>query len=169
MPLTWTAVRTFPRKRPRLSLLAAVVTVEVVGASGSIFTAQGIAWYGTLQLPAFAPPNWVFGPVWTVLFALIGGGAWLVWRQAAAMPRNVVVAAGVFAVHFAVNVAWSAAFFGLRSPGLGMAVITLLWTLIVATVWAFHRVDRRASALLVPYLLWVSFAAYLNYRLWMLN
>jgi tryptophan-rich sensory protein len=111
----------------------------------------------------------VFGPVWTTLFALIGAAVWLVWRQAPSQPRDVRLAIAVFGVHFAFNLGWSAAFFGLQPIGLCLAVILLLWVLIVATIWAFDRVDRRAALLLVPYLLWVSFATYLNYQFWVLN
>ena len=158
------------RERPVVSLLLAVVLVELVGASGALFTVQGLAeWYGTLNRPALAPPNGVFGPVWTALFALIGGAVWLVWRQAAAEPQKVRLALAVFVVHFATNLAWSGVFFGLQAITAGLAVILLLWLLILATMWAFDRVDRRAAVLLVPYLLWVSFAAYLNYGFWRLN
>ena len=168
-----TRLRRLPRGRPWLSLALAVLAVEVVGAAGAVFTAQGLAaWYGTLERPALAPPNWVFAPVWTTLFALMGVAVWLVWREvdaAAPTGRRARLALVVFAGHFAVNLAWSAAFFGLQSTGLGLAVIALLWALIVLTMWAFDRVDRRAAVLLVPYLLWVSFAAYLNYQFWVLN
>jgi tryptophan-rich sensory protein len=160
----------FARDRPLVALVLAVVAVEIVGASGSIFTIQGLGvWYESLTLPSFAPPNWVFGPVWTTLFALIGAALWLVWREAPTKPRAVGLALAVFVVHFAFNLGWSAAFFGLQNVGLGLGVILLLWGLIVATIWAFDRVDRRAALLLVPYLLWVSFAAYLNYQIWVLN
>jgi benzodiazapine receptor len=157
-------------ERPLLALVVAVVAVEVVGASGAVFTAQGLgAWYDSLQQPALAPLNWVFGPVWTALFALIGAALWLVWRQADSAPRDVRLAVGVFVVHFAFNLGWSAVFFGMREIGLGLAVIVALWALIVAMMWAFARVDRRAALLLVPYLAWVSFATYLNYEFWTLN
>ncbi|MGQ4555459.1 tryptophan-rich sensory protein [Halobellus sp. GM3] len=170
MALTRSALRRLPRDRPLLALAVAVLTVEIVGASGAVFTAGGLeAWYGTLRRPALAPPNWVFGPVWTLLFASLGAALWLVWRRADAAPRAVRLALGVFAVHFAFNVGWSAVFFGMRRLGAGLAVILILWALIVATMWAFDRVDRRAGLLLVPYLLWVSFATYLNYRFWVLN
>jgi tryptophan-rich sensory protein len=162
-----------PDDRPALSLLFAVLVVEVVGASGSVFTARGLAgWYGTLQRPALAPPSWVFAPVWTTLFALLGVAVWLVWRQAAAPAptgRRVRVALAAFGVQFVFNLGWSAAFFGLQSVGLGLGVIVGLWGLIVLTTWTFYRVDRRAASLLVTYLVWVSFAAYLNYRFWVLN
>lgn len=165
-------LRQLPHERPWLALTAAVVLVEVVGASGAVFTVQVGTWYESLARPALAPPNWVFGPVWTALFALLGVALWLVWRRAGdgeRTPRAVRVALVPFVVQFALNLAWSAVFFGSRSVGLGLAVIALLWVAIVATVWAFDRVDRRAAALLVPYLLWVSFAASLNYGFWVLN
>src|SRR6056297_1010449 len=159
-----------PQDRPILALAVAILTVEVVGASGAVFTAQGLdMWYETLRRPALAPPSWVFGPVWTLLFALIGTAAWLVWRGAGSSPREARIALGVFAVHFAFNLGWSAVFFGQQAIGWGLAVIGGLWLLILATMWAFGRVDRRAAVLLVPYLLWVSFAAFLNYRFWALN
>lgn len=163
-------LRQLPRARPLLALALAILAVEIIGASGSIFTAQGLdRWYDTLQRPALAPPNWVFGPVWTILFALIGVALWLVWRQATSSPREVRTGIAVFVVHFVFNVGWSAVFFGMREIGWALVVIGLLWLLIVATMWAFNRVDRRAALLLVPYLLWVSFAAYLNYQFWVLN
>ena len=164
------SIRSLPRERPWIALAASVLIVEVVGASGSVFTARGLeGWYGTLQRPALAPPNWVFGPVWTLLFFLIGVAVWFVWRRAESSPRAVRIAIGVFVVHFGFNLAWSAVFFGLQRIGAGLAVILVLWVLIVVTIWAFDRVDRRSALLLVPYLLWVSFAAYLNYRFWVLN
>ena len=158
-------------QRPGLTLLGAVVACEIVGASGAVFTATGLeSWYGTLVRPALAPPNWVFGPVWTTLFALMGGAAWLVWGALdgpdGTAARRALLA---FGGQFVLNVAWSAAFFGARSPLAGLVVIALLWLAIVATLVAFWRVDRRAGALLVPYLAWVSFAAYLNYGFWALN
>jgi tryptophan-rich sensory protein len=165
-----TALRRFPRERPLISLLLAVLTVEVVGASGAIFTSQGLGtWYDSLVRPGIAPPNWVFGPVWTTLFVLMGVAVWLVWRRAEEAPGAARIAIAVFAVHFAFNLGWSAAFFSLQRLGLALAVILVLWGLILATIGAFARVDRRAAALLLPYLLWVSFATLLNYRFWVLN
>jgi tryptophan-rich sensory protein len=170
MPTLTTWLRQLPHRRPWLSLAVAILAVEIVGASGAIFTAQGLGeWYSSLRRPAAAPPNWLFGPVWTSLFGLIGVALWLVWRQYDERPDAARVAMGVFAVHFAFNLGWSAVFFGLQSIGWGLAVIALLWLLIVATMVAFDHVDRRAALLLVPYLLWVSFAAYLNYQFWVLN
>ena len=162
---------TLPDRRPLASLVLAVVDFELVGASGGVFTAMGLETrYPSLAKPALTPPSWVFGPVWTTLFALVGAAAWLVWRglagPAAPTARR---ALWWFAGQFVLSVAWSAAFFGLRSPLAGLVVIAALWLAIVATVRASDRVDRRAAALLLPYLAWASFAAYLNYDLWALN
>jgi tryptophan-rich sensory protein len=160
-----------PDRRPFGSLALAIVTCELVGASGAVFTASGLeSWYGSLVKPALAPPNWVFGPVWTALFALMGVAVWLVWRDHAHTPTATTRRAlGWFGGQFVLNVAWSAAFFGTRSIIGGLVVIAALWVAIVATVLAFDPVDRRAAALLVPYLAWVSFAASLNYAFWALN
>jgi len=165
-------VRRLPDERPRLALVVAVLAVELVGASGAVFTVSGIAsWYGTLQRPALAPPNWVFGPVWTALFALMGVAVWLVWRRLSSprIERRARAALAVFALHFVANIGWSAAFFGLQSVDLGLAVIVVLLPSILLSMWAFGRVDRRAALLLLPYLLWTAFAAYLNYQFWLLN
>ncbi|WP_336001506.1 TspO/MBR family protein [Halorientalis halophila] len=160
---------TLPRRRPLASLALAVLASELVGALGNLISLGGVTtWYPTLTKPGFTPPGWVFGPVWVTLFALMGAAAWLVWRTGLD-ERRVRLALALFAGQFALNVAWSGAFFGLRSPVAGLVVIALLWLAIVATVWAFARVDRRAALLLVPYLAWVSFAALLNYELWRLN
>ena len=114
MPTLSAGFREFPRERPLLALASTILLVEIVGASGTLFTAQGLGeWYTTLQRPALAPPNWVFGPVWTTLFALIGVALWLVWRQLDQSPRAVWIGFGVFFVHFVFNVGWSAVFFGL--------------------------------------------------------
>jgi len=166
-----TAAWSYPNRRPWIALAIAIVACELVGASGTIFTAMGLeTWYATLTRPDLAPPNWVFGPVWTTLFALMGIAVWLVWKRATGeRSRAGRLAIGIFAVHFAVNVAWSAVFFGLQSLFYGLVVIALLWVLIVVTMVAFYRVDRRAGVLLVPYLAWVSFASYLNYAFWVLN
>ncbi|PSQ18652.1 TspO protein [Halobacteriales archaeon QS_8_69_26] len=160
--------RSLPDPRTIGSWLLAVVVTELVGASGSVFTSMGLeSWYPSLTRPPLTPPNWVIGPVWVVLFALVGTAAWLVYRSDAGRDRT--VALGAFAGQFVLNVAWSAAFFGLQSTAVGLAVIVALWLAILGTIAAFDRVDRRASALLVPYLLWVTFAGYLNLGFFLLN
>lgn len=158
-----------PTRRPYSTLAGAILGSELLGALGTVFTASQInTWYTTLAKPAFNPPNWVFGPVWTTLFALIGAGAWFVWRGGF-HRRAVRVALAAFFLQFALNIGWSAAFFGLESPVLGLVTIAVLWVAIVATIVLFDRVDRRAALLLVPYILWVTFAALLNYEIWQLN
>lgn len=161
----------FPRRRPWVALAVAILGVELVGASGAIFTSVGLeSWYPSLTRPDLAPPSWVFAPVWTTLFALMGIAVWLVWRgQGGEQARRQRVALLVFAGHFVLNLAWSAVFFGLQSLGGGLVMIGLLWLSILATIVVFDRVDRRAGLLLVPYLAWVTFAGYLNYSFWALN
>ena len=155
------------RRRPAVELLAWVVLAQLAGAVGSVFTVTAIdSWYGTLVRPWFAPPDWVFGPVWVTLFTLMGVAAFLVSRSGHPRSRR---ALAVFVGHLVVNVAWSFAFFGLESPATGLAVIVVLLAVIVATMREFALVDWRAAALLVPYLLWVAFATVLNYGFWSLN
>lgn len=150
-------------------LATAVVACELIGGSGAFFTAAAIpTWYATLARPAFAPPNWIFGPVWSTLFLLMGVAAWLVWERGW-QRREVRVALGMFAAQFALNILWSALFFGLHNPGAAFAEIVVLWCAIVAAIVTFGRVSRPAVWLLAPYLAWVTFAAYLNLMLWLLN
>jgi len=118
------------------------------------------AWYATLRAPAWNPPTWLFGPVWTALYALMAVAAWLVWRRGGWDEQRPVLT--VFLAQLLANFAWSPFFFTAQRPGLALADIVLLWLLIVVTLWAFARVDRRAAWLLVPYLVWVSYAATLN-------
>ena len=164
----------FPQQRPLASLVLAVLGCIVVGSAGSVFTTIGLdTWYRTLTRPPLAPPDWVFGPVWTTLFTLMGVAGWLIWRRTGVAEQPIAararVALGVFVGHFVLNVGWSAAFFGLQSITAGLVVIVLLWGAILLTTILFVRVDWRAAALLVPYLLWVTFATYLNVGFWTLN
>jgi translocator protein len=150
-------------------VLGWVFLSEAAGLIGSVFTAQSIpTWYAQIIKPTFAPPNWVFGPVWTTLFALMGIAAYLVWKtQKRSSARQ--IALGLFAFQLVLNVVWSLVFFGLRNPGLAFLEIILLWLAIAATMYSFARVSKPAAFLLVPYLVWVSFAGFLNYRIWQLN
>jgi len=149
-----------------------IVTVTIsasAGALGSIFTASSVpTWYAELVKPALNPPGWVFGPVWSGLYALMGIAAFLVWKKGWAR-RDVKIALGIFLVQLALNTAWSVIFFGLHSPGMALTEIGFLWAAIVITIIAFAKISKPAAWLLAPYLAWVSFATYLNLGIWMLN
>lgn len=139
----------------------------IAAAIGSAASIQASPFYTQLIRPEWAPPPNLFGPVWTILYALMGIAAWLVWR--AGGFRAARKALTLFLVQLAVNALWSWLFFGWRLGGLAFADIILLWMLIVATLIAFWRVRPLAGALLIPYLIWVSFASALNYSVWQLN
>ena len=148
---------------------AFVLACECAGAIGAFFTASAIpGWYATLARPHFAPPNWVFGPVWTFLYAMMGIAAFLVWQMGMRDAR-VRSALRMFALQLALNVLWSIIFFGMRSVSGALVDIALLWLAIVAMIVYVARVSRPAAWLLAPYILWVSFAAYLNASIWVLN
>jgi tryptophan-rich sensory protein len=125
------------------------------------------AWYAALAKPAWNPPNAIFAPVWSVLYGLMAVAAWLVWRRAGFSGAG--AALGLFAVQLILNALWSYLFFGRHQPGLAFGDIVVLWVVILSVVLLFWRVDRVAGALLLPYLAWVGFAAYLNFTLWRLN
>ena len=124
-------------------------------------------WFAALKKPAWNPPGWVFGPVWTALYAMMAVAAWLVWRRGGWKEQRKPLL--IFLAQLALNAVWTALFFGLHRPGVAFAEIVLLWLAIVATLVAFRPVNRTAAWLLVPYLAWVSFAAVLNGTLWRLN
>lgn len=155
-------------RRDLIGATIAAVLVNLVGASGVVFTDPSSQWFQSLQLPWFYPPPWAFGVVWTLLFTLLGVAVYMVYKQGAD-DRPVRLALGVFAAQMVFNVAWSPAFFALENPALALGIIGLLWLLIVVTILAFDRVDRRAALLVIPYLAWVSFAALLNAAIWQLN
>jgi tryptophan-rich sensory protein len=152
---------------PRLVL--AIVICQMAGVLGSVFTSSSVlTWYPTLIKPSFTPPGGLIGTVWIVLFTLMGISLFLVWREGnGGMDKK--MALGVFAVQLVVNVLWSWAFFGLQSPLAGIVVIAVLWLLILQCILRFWPISRNAALLLVPYILWVSFAAFLNFTIWRLN
>jgi len=131
------------------------------------FFIQPDGYYAALAKPAWSPPAWVFGPAWTVLYILMAVAAWMVWRRGGWRAQR--GALGLYLVQLALNALWTPLFFGLQNPGLAFAEIVLLWLALAATLVAFFRVDRWAGCLLVPYLLWVSFAAALNFAIWRLG
>lgn len=139
-----------------------------VGALGGWVTAGSVKdWYPTLSKPSFNPPNWLFGPVWTVLYVMMGVAAWRVWCKAwADRARGPLT---LFALQLALNLGWSVTFFGLHAIGAAVVVIVALEAAIVATMLAFRRIDGLAAALLAPYALWVAFATALNVAIWQLN
>lgn len=147
------------------ALLAFLGLCLLVGAaSGSVAADAVRGWYLSLTPPSGTPPNWVYTPVWTALYIMIGVAGWLVWLRPGAFP-----ALRLWGWQLAMNAAWSAAFFGMRSPGLGLLVILMLLGLIGLTMRAFHWRRRAASWLLLPYLAWTLYAAYLNAGFWWLN
>jgi len=151
--------------RSALGLVALLAICYGVAAVGAQFMPG--AWYEQLAKPSWTPPSWIFGPVWTVLYGMMAVAAWLVWkRHGVAGARWVLL---LFAVQLALNGLWSWLFFGQENPGAAMVDIGALWLAILATILAFWRLSRLAAALLVPYLMWVSFAAALNFAIWRLN
>lgn len=140
----------------------------LVGALGGWVTAAGVKdWYPMLAKPSFNPPNWVFGPVWTILYGMMGIAAWRVWRKARRDRARGPLA--LFALQLALNLGWSVAFFGLHAIGAAVVVILTLEAAIVGTMLMFRRIDGLAAALLLPYTLWVAFATVLNVSIWRLN
>ena len=152
-----------------VKLVVSVAVPLAVGGLSGFATARGVAdWYPTLVKPSFNPPAWVFGPVWTVLYMMMGVAAFLVWRRGFDVD-GVRIALTVFAVQLALNGLWSILFFGMQAPGLALIEIVLLWIAIGVTVVLFWRVAPLPGALLLPYWAWVTFAAVLNASLWWLN
>ena len=152
-----------------VKLIIAVAAPIVIGGLSGFATARGVStWYPTLVKPSFNPPAWVFGPVWTVLYIMMGVAAYLVWRQGIGAD-GVRVALVVFVVQLALNGLWSILFFGMQSPGWALVEIVVLWLAIGVTIRLFWVVVPAAGALLLPYLAWVSFAMVLNASLWWLN
>lgn len=156
-----------PRNKQIVGFVAWLAVSFAAAAIGAAASIQAGPFYVQLVRPAWAPPAGVFGPVWTILYALMGVAAWLIWRIDGF--RTARKALTLFLVQLVVNALWSWLFFGWHLGGLAFADIVLLWVLIVSTLIAFWRLTPLAGALLVPYLLWVSFAAVLNYSVWQLN
>lgn len=150
-------------------LILSIIVCQLAGFIGSIFTRASVStWYVTLNKPSFTPPSWVFGPAWITLYVLMGISAFLVWSKGF-NNREVKVALIFFGIQLILNAFWSAAFFGLRSPFAGLVVIVILWLAILLTILRFLNVSTAAGLLLLPYILWVSFAAVLNFSLFLLN
>jgi len=148
-----------------LSMLIPFIAASI----GSFFTASNVStWYTTLQRPSFSPPNWIFTPVWILLYLMMGFALYLVWKQGW-KSKQVKTGMILFFIQLALNALWSVLFFGMQSPLYGLICIIFLWAGILATIITFYRVNKNAAYLLIPYFLWVSFAAILNYYIYILN
>jgi tryptophan-rich sensory protein len=149
-------------------LVITIAVSELAGIVGSVFTSSSISsWYLTLTKPDFNPPNYVFGPVWITLYALMGVAAFFIWQKG--LSYKVKIALGIFGIQLLLNMFWSVIFFGLQSPGGAFIEIIFLWFAILATIITFYKISKISAYLLLPYILWVTFAAYLNYSIWILN
>lgn len=146
-------------------LLVAIIVCQLAGAIGAIFTTPAIkGWYAGILKPSFNPPNWIFGPVWTTLFLLMGIALFLVWKKEAKS-----YAIKIFGIQLVLNILWSVLFFGLKSPGAAFVEIIILLIAIYFTIREFNKISKPAAWLMAPYFLWVSFATILNYTIWFIN
>lgn len=148
-------------------LAISLILPQLAGVLGSLFTAPAIdGWYAGLVKPEFNPPGWIFGPVWITLYILMGISVYLIWSARGKNSKNLT---NLFWLHLIFNAMWSVIFFGLHLPGWALINLIIIWIFIVIFIIRFWSVNRWASALLIPYLLWVSFAGVLNYFIWYLN
>jgi translocator protein len=159
-----------------LSLGISIAIPLMAGVIGSIFTSESVStWYQTIEKPSFSPPNWLFGPVWTTLYVMMGISLFLIWRTTSTTTfskdrRSRKIAALIaFGSQLILNVLWSFVFFGLRSPQLAFAEIIILLISIVVTLVLFYKISRIAAVLMIPYAVWVAFASFLNLQIWLLN
>lgn len=151
-----------------VKLIISILIPLAVGFVGSFFTSSSVStWYETIAKPSFNPPNFVFAPVWTILFILIGISFYLVWTKNFGKQKNKLIK--IFSIQLFLNLIWSALFFGLQNPLLGLIDIILLETAIIFNIKIFYKVSKTASYLLIPYLIWVSFALILNLSIVILN
>lgn len=149
-----------------LRLFGFVVGCELVGFLGSYFTISSIpVWYANLTKPFFSPPNWLFGPVWTILYALMGISIFLIYES----KKNNREALKLFAIQLALNFIWTPMFFGIKDLSLAFVIIIAMWYYIFLSIKSFAKINKTASYLLYPYLAWVSFATLLNFSIWILN
>ena len=152
-----------------LKLVIAILIPLLVGFSSSFFTVTEVnSWYQTIQKPAWNPPNWIFGPVWTTLYIFMGIALYLVWKaDAGAAVKKYAIT--LFAIQLVLNFFWSIIFFSQHQPGWAFVEIVGMWLMILLTIFAFAKINTTAAWLLVPYISWVSFAAILNFTIWKLN
>lgn len=153
-------------KNKIIGIILSVALCESIGIFGALFMGGVSTWYATLPKPALNPPSWIFGPVWTILYALMGIAFYLIWSSPKSKFKNKAFA--LFGIQLFLNAIWSPIFFGAHSIGNALAVIVLLWAAIVMTIFIFQKVSKSAAWLLVPYIVWISFAIYLNFSIWQL-
>ncbi|MFV0544552.1 MAG: TspO/MBR family protein [Marinicella pacifica] len=158
---------TFSKQKQFFGLIGWLLVSFAASAIGAVASIQAQSFYAELTQPSWAPPGSVFGPVWTTLFALMGIAAWLVWREGGFRKNRTALT--LFLVQLVVNALWSWLFFAWHLGAYALIDLIVLWLLIVATLVSFWRVKPWSGVLLVPYLLWVSFAGFLNYAVWQLN
>ena len=158
-----------PSRTQRLTgVLISILIALAAGFIGNLLGMDAVVhWYSTLDKPSWNPPNWLFGPVWTLLYVLMGTAAYLVWEKTKDSARRSVLV--IYGVQLVLNAAWSIIFFTFKQPALAFGEIILLWIAIVATIIVFWRIRPLAGVLLLPYLAWVSFASALNLSIWLLN
>lgn len=155
-------------KSPGTKIIICILICLTLGFLSGISTAEDInGWYVTLRKPSWNPPNRVFGPVWSLLYCLMGISIALIWHQP--FPASKKKAYGLFGLQFVLNLLWSFIFFKMHNPALALAEITVMWCLIVLTILQFHKIRKVSAYLLIPYLLWVSFAAILNASIYSIN
>ena len=150
-----------------LKLIISLAVPQLMGGLGAFFTLSSVnTWFVTLNKPSWNPPSWLFGPVWTLLYVLMGIACYLIWKSDHPLKKSLLK---LYAVQLILNALWSPAFFGMQSPFLGLLVIIPLWVAIVLCIIQFKRISPLASGLMVPYLLWVTFATALNTAILVLN
>ncbi|MBW3014172.1 tryptophan-rich sensory protein [Candidatus Woesearchaeota archaeon] len=155
--------------RKVVELLIAIIICNIAGVIGAIFTSPSVrTWYTTIQKPSFSPPNWIFGPVWTTLFILMGISLFLIWDKGL-KNKNVKTALIFFIIQLVLNTLWSILFFGLKNPLYAFIELIVLWVMILLTIITAYKVSKPAAYLLIPYILWVSFAGFLNLMIILLN
>lgn len=144
------------------------VCLAVAGTAGVLTVGPALLWYASLARPLLSPPNWLFGPVWAVMYGAMAVAAWMIWREPG-LPRKRRTALTFWGVQLALNASWSPVYFGLHMLGAGLVVILALLAAVAATTKRFYRLDAKAGLLMAPYVAWVGFATYLNAGFWWLN
>lgn len=156
------------KNRDLFSLILSIGICESAGFAGSICTAKSVSnWYSTLCKPSFHPPSWIFAPVWTTLYALMGIASFIIYNEKD--KKGAPLALFIFSLQLALNLLWTVIFFCMKTPFFALVEILFLWVTILLTIILFWSISKKAALLLIPYLIWVSFASILNFKLWRLN